>query len=364
VSNSSQSSSERSAAIFYYKNKEQDYIDIIAEAGKTKKETYEEYAKSLIKRIELKDDSLEIKDVTQISSYIGNKTNADEVEKAVIRRILSPLGCTDSKHDGSDNRTNVRLENLNEVKETLKIVSGNQFLETQDQDDLQDLHQTARALKDHIEFVAKNKGVPLVDHEERKEKISNFQPDPRDSELSIALVDLASEAYFFADNIAKIAKKVRKYPIEDPKIDKQRAIETRGMAQMFWGFNQKYLPSLSDDKYAFSMPMWYDVIVKNEQYSKHGAAVKSKVLAVDKDGKPMLDKDGNPMYRPLTREVVGDNLEETVEDMKRVAMSMDIMACLAGLVKWHDIEGKVINYTASRRIRVHDKLSETAFGAD
>jgi hypothetical protein len=358
--NSSQSNAERSAAIFYYKNKEQDYIDIIEREGKTVRQTYEEYANSLIKRIELNDDTLEIKDKSQISSYIGKKTKATESQKGYIREILGPLGCTDSKHDGSDNRSEQRLENLNKdkIKETLKVVSGTQFLQTVDEDGLRDLHQQAKALKDHVEFVAKEKGTALVDHKERDPKVSNFKPDARDSELSIALVDLASEAYFFADNIAKIAKKVRQYPIEDPKIDKQRAIETRGMAQMFWGFNQKYLPSLSDDKYAFSMPMWYDVIVKNEQYSKHGAAVKSKIQAVDKDGN-FTDE-----YRPLTREAVGDNLEETVEDMKRVAMSMDIMACLAGLVKWHDIEGKVINYTASRRIRVHDKLSETAFGAD
>ena len=50
--------------------------------------------------------------------------------------------------------------------------------------------------------------------------------------------------------------------------------------------------------------------------------------------------------------------------MKALSKALDIYAWWLGLVEWHDDYGEVSQRVADRRIREHDKLSESAFGSD
>ena len=361
MSVTSKPSAERTTRLSYLQAKEIDHVEFIVNSEGSIKQHSVDWETETWERIDLKDNTLllngvQITDKKDTSQYIKQKLRqrgCDEGYVDTITRFLKPESIRDwnlGEAFRNSKPTHVGFENLNPVPlEQLK---------EQDNEQLRDFISTSKANLDHALFEATNRGLAVVDHDERDPKISNYKPDPMDTDFSISLIDLASRVYTFGDIVAKLAKKVRMYPIHDMNINKQRALETNRLAQMFHGLEQKYLPSLTDDKYAFSEQMWYDVLVKHEQYSKHGAAVKSKVQAVDEKGN-YIDE-----WRPLTREVVTDNLEETVEDLKRVQTSNVLMAAIQGWVDWHDVDGKVINYIASRRIRVHPKLSETAFGAD
>lgn len=273
---------------------------------------------------------------------------------AYIREILGPLGYTDSKHDpnkfNSGTEDNLSSENLNATPlEDLKRL---------DNEKLRTFIKKSKADTDHALFEATNRGLAIVDHDERESKTSTELPQELETDHYFALLDLASQSQEFTDNILAIAQKAKQFPITDPEKNKQKAIQTRAFAQFFYGYNQRMLPSLHDLKWAFSDWEWFNTLIKEEQFSKHGAAVKSKVKAVDKEGNETGDD------RPLTRERISDVKEELWHDMQDVALSMDIHAWLTGLIEWHDIEGQVSQRVAQRRIKLSPKLSSTAFGAD
>jgi len=115
---------------------------------------------------------------------------------------------------------------------------------------------------------------------------------------------------------------------------------------------------MKDEKWAFSLYEWFNTLVKEENYSKHGAAVKSKVESIGADGKP------TGKLRPLTRERVGDVKEKYWKDMQEFGDALNIYAWWLGLVKWRDIASQLTQRIADRRDRLAPVLSETAFGAD
>jgi hypothetical protein len=369
VSNSSQPHrAERTAKLTHLQSKEQDHIEFIINTDKSIKQHCEEWESETWQRIDLKDDTLSITDKKDTSQYIKHKLRERHCNENYIDYITVFLK-PESKRDwnlGEGFRNSKPLdqglENL--IEEYFRLNSTIRNLEhliqlgSTDKERFRELDATLHVLLDRVHFVAKKLNITLVNHDERGEKISTELPPELETQFYFALFDLYQESDIFNENVLKIAKKVKVFPITDKKKNELRALQTRAFAECFHGLNQRILPSLKDEKYAFSEFEWYNTLVKEENFSKHGAAVKSRVEAVDKDGKP------TGQYRPLTREAVGDNKEEVTKDLERALVSFDVFAWLHGLVQWHDIEGQVAQRVAMRRIKLNPKLSETAFGAN
>jgi hypothetical protein len=348
VSNSSQATAEE----YYLTTEINDIKRYLRETGETQKAKIKKWAENLERLYEIGKSSVP---VNQISTHIRNQA-ADELHynHYQIEYITEVLP---SKYKNNDDAEHGAIGgSVNQAKYNLAAIPLEQ-LKKLDNESLRTFIKKSKADADHALFEATNRGLAIVDHAERDAKISTELPQELETDFYYSLLDLADQSKEFTDNILAIAQKVKQFPIKDEASNKQKALETRAFAQFFYGLNQRMLPSLHDLKWAFSDWEWFNTGVKEENFSKHGAAVKSKIRGVDKDGNPTDD-------RPLTRERVGDVKEELYKDMQDVALTFDIGRCLMGLVAWHDIEGQVAARVADRRIRLSPKLSSTAFGAD
>ena len=348
MQNSSHSTAETTSEAYYLETDIQQIKQYLAESGETQKLKIRKWADNLKRLYEIGKSETPI---NQISSRIRSEAQ-NELHWTIeqVRYVTDVLDSEFKDHSNDTRSVNRPLENLNSIPlEELKTLTD---------EELRAFIKKAKADADHALFEATNRGLAIVDHDEREEKVSTYLPPELETDHYFALLDLAAQAQEFTDNILSIAQKAKQFPITDKEKNKEKAIQTRAFAQFFYGYNQRMLPSLHDLKWAFSDWEWFNTGIKEELYSKHGAAVKSKVAAVDKDGKETGDD------RPLTRERVGDVKETLWQDMQDVALSMDIHSWLVGLIKWHDIEGQVAQRVAQRRIRLSPKLSSTAFGAD
>ncbi len=153
MSDSSQiGNAERSAAIFYYKNKLNENKDNILrhEADpyivnwRTRKGEY------LLERGEIYEKLHELGEYDKPLDTISAQVTDDlvswgleaDIEGRHVRRVLPEKYKNKSQQRFGDSNTGGQMSaDPQKVKETIKVISGTQFLETVDNEGLRDLHQ-------------------------------------------------------------------------------------------------------------------------------------------------------------------------------------------------------------------------------
>jgi hypothetical protein len=210
-----------------------------------------------------------------------------------------------------------------------------------------------------VETAAKKYRTKLILPKQQKpDIISTKKALPNKCESYYAAVDVYNEIETKHKHFwLKLANKLEEYPATpagEPitKEDKTVARYLRGKLETLIA-ESKMLASFVDDKYAFSLWHWFKVLVDEDNWGKHAAAVMNKI-------KPVGDTEKD---RPLTRERVGDVKERYWEDMKKFSKGMKWAAWWQGLAEVWDEKFKVPR-NADRRNREAPKLSETSIGAD
>lgn len=353
---------ERSAALFFYKNKENDYLDILRENEKTIKQTVIDYAISLAKRISLEDKDLEIKTEGEISGYIQRKLKSRcEWTENQIHHVPDYLEkypqYKDKSHTPLSPSTG-RLENLKpRAIEVLKILAQGETLSEIAKDDPEfsrEIDKYASNIKSRNREAADDNNVAIVGHEERETKVSTWHPTPGKSEIHYGAGEVYNALLTFTKNWKGVVDKTFQFPPNDTEHDREVGNQLLAFAEAIDGLNL-LLPPLKDEKWAFDKTEWWRTMLKEEEFSKHGAAVKSKV-EIYKDGKPTGE------FRPLTRERVGDVKEKLFKDLEKTCNSINIFMWIFGLGEWRNVKSVMSHQIAERRDSIHDKLSEKAIG--
>jgi len=216
------------------------------------------------------------------------------------------------------------------------------------------LFQNLELTKQKAKETAEQYGVYInLEEQEDKDVISTLKPEAFKCEAHRAAVDVynALISNKYDDFWKKLAEKLEAYPITDKEEDREVARFIHGKLTALES-ESRMLASFTDDKYAANFWRWCKVLVDEEGYGKHAAAVKNKINPKGPTVKP----------RPLTRERVGDVKEKYWEWMKEFGEGMEYTAWWVGLANIWD-EKYHMPYNADRRNREAPKLSETAFGS-
>ncbi len=214
--------------------------------------------------------------------------------------------------------------------------------------------------KEHAEELIKEKGIAYTPTtQQKKDIISTIPPNPQKGEAWNACVEVynALNENKYVESWLKLAQKLEKYPPEDKKEDVEIARFLKAKLQSIES-ESRMIRSFTDDKYAFSLWQWCKVIVDEDDYGKHAAAVKNKVNPKQGPGGPGVTK----KPRPLTRERVGDTKGDYWDYMKELSKAMEYDCWWKGVAEIWD-EQYHAPYNADRRNRESPKLSETAFGS-
>lgn len=278
-----------------------------------------------------------------------NEFGWSEGQIAYIREILAPLGY--SRDYDNSNLGKPRLENLN--IDVLKDFIDVDKIKSLEKDKKQELFKVVKVIEDRVRNVCDDEHIPLVGHDERDPKVSTNKPIPGKSEIYYAVDDVYEEAKVLVKNLEGVRDKVFQFPPTTKEADREDANKIRSLAVMFSALN-KFLPSLKDEKWSFSKWQWCDTAVKEEIYSKHGAAVKSKVEIIDETGKP------TGRFRAKTRERVGDTKEEMYKFMQEFSTMMKTYAFWMGFADWRDVHSEINGRIAERIERLSPKLSEAS----
>jgi hypothetical protein len=223
--------------------------------------------------------------------------------------------------------------------------------------------------KEHAEEIIKQKGIPYTPITPQKKGVeSTIPPDPEKGKSWNACIEVfnALNENKYIESWLKLANKIEKYPPGEMingemVLTKEDDVE---IARFLMAKKQsivsesRMLASFIDDKYAFSLWRWCKVIVDEDDYGKHAAAVKNKVNPKQGPGGPGVTK----KPRPLTRERVGDTKGNYWDYMKDQADAMGYDCWWKGVAEIWD-EQYHAPYNADRRNRESPKLSETAFGS-
>lgn len=313
---------------------------ILAELYKPKAERIKKYAETLAERIELNDPMLDIREKTQISTYIRRKYRESGIAESTINNISRELA--DEYKNKAFEREQVQLGSglIAEVNgdqmsaDIKKPVKQMDNLELQETDDM--LREKEARLKAELARVRDIKEEVYGTAAERHYSlegmksgvISTPQPGNKDTEFSNELIELGN-------CIIEVGRKAIQFPPNS-----QDAIRYAKAVRTYITI----LRPLTDLKFTKGTREWLNTTRKEDIMGKHGAAVKSSARAAITGEE-----------RALTREQVGDKKEQVLEQAIEILNSEYL---LEALEDWHD--RYVEPYIAQRKVDLHDTLSEKA----
>jgi len=318
--------------------------------NKKKTEFYRDWAKALERRLELGEEIEGLEEVKDISGYIRD---------IKAKKGYSVFELDYVSHHLAEKYKRVYIKLSGDSFENLqqrgrKTAINQLYEEAKDPETFRKNYNAAKAELNHREFVADQCGIAIVDHKEKTPVISTDLPIPGKSETYYAAYEVAESLEAFKKNWDGVVKKLQEFPIKDKKADRRSARFLRSFVNLVDGYG-RLLPSCKDEKYAFTLYKWFEVVANEEAWGKHAAAVKAKIKPVGETIKKL---------RPLTRERVGDAKQRYWADMQAFGKAMNVHALFIGLVEWRDNYGEMTQRGADRRNRLSPTLSETAFGAD
>jgi hypothetical protein len=265
------------------------------------------------------------------------------------------------------------LDELNDPS----IVSG------LDAEKLQDAHERIITAKYFVEKEADEKGIALVRHyKPREKKITTRKPKSRESNMHLAAVELYNSLSKLTKNWYDVVDKINQYPPTDRVFDGNTAFKLKQFKKTIDNVN-KFMQSLSDERYIFSLYEWVMIEIKENRQSefelpfftinskvkhqldKYYSGSKPIVMATDENGNAILDKKGKPVYRPMTHKNIKYRLEKKNEEISELInsvkeMSKILLTIMYELSKWRDDKSQFKNAIATRIIEAHPKLSESA----
>lgn len=367
---------ERSAAIFYYRKKLDDNLDDFRrhEADPSRLSWLDRKGVLYLERLEIYDKLRDLGDYKEPQNTIARKA-IDDIHEALgedaeyndgyLLRI-APKKYKDESHNRNPEGKNQYSNQTTKVdiKETIKVLSGKQVLDTLNPDDLREINKLGKILKERSEFVADTKGIALVDHTEKQEKVSTPKVTPGKSEIYYAQVDAREAADEFAMRMKDMEDLMFEEPPNKATKEEQREITNtiRNFTQFLNGMN-KLIKSCTDRKHSFSMWKHAEMQVTMETGFKHQAAKKAAIPIVDEDGEPVIDeKTGLQKVRYMTRERVSDSRQDTFEWMKQMSAGMESFAIWKAYIEYRDKATDLNNRIAYRKDGLHDKLSDASIG--
>lgn len=346
--------SEQSAAIFNLENLIRDCKHYLKESGHLQKDKIITWAESLEKLgktpthlicSQMRDEARREFGWTRGQlEYIGEVLSGKEYDKF-----------KDHKNDNvTERHDNMALEILN----NLKRLREKEILDTIDKDMMQSIHEEIEAAENDVESYGTKKGWVWVNNslDDDDEVVTTETVPSGQSEVYYATRELREDYEEGAKYLKGLEEKEYDNPptADKKEQDKEAAVKIRSLSILLRPLNKLYR-SCKDEKYSFSLWQHADMQVKEEIYSKHGAAVKSKIEIV-RNGL----KTGE--FRKMTRERVGDSKEEVKKWMDDMTGAMRSFACWMGFIEWRDNLTDLNGRIAARKRDLEDKFSEKAIG--
>lgn len=298
------------------------------------KERIKKFADTLAERIDLKDPMLDITEKKQISAYIKQKYREHEVPEGIVHNVNNHLPdeyknkALEREHviEQQTNGTNFSTDSTPEIKklDNLRLQDRDEFLE-----------ERRKKLKAEMALVNDEQAILHEEASERRlslpsmrsQVISTPKPQAGDTEFSTALIDIANL-------YQEVARKVIEFP-PSPQDAERYARAARTHIQILTPF--------TDLKYTKGPKGWLKTILDFDAWGKHAAAVKNAVQTP------------SGVNRPLTREQVGDKVEEVLQGAIDMIESDHLLKSLS---EHH--ERYIEPHVAQRKVNLHDTLSEKA----
>jgi len=189
-------------------------------------------------------------------------------------------------------------------------------------------------------------------------KISTWRPEPDKSEMYYSAGEIHVELFEFLKNWKKVVDRLHEYPPTDDKVDLETANRLLVFADVVKCLNL-FLPSLVDQRQAYCKMAWWRILLDERQYTKHAAAMKNKIEIIE-NGKP------TGKFQAVTNKSINKKKEKIARDYEETEQITTVpkmwLEWMNGLVQWREVESKMGGSIAARRAKLHDKLSESAFG--
>lgn len=307
--------------------------EILREMAKVKEEKVKKYEETIAQRIELADPMLDITDPEHISSYIRRKYREHGVQESLLGYMD---GWVEPEHKSQEiavttvdngDGTQTVMESYEKPIDRLdskELVEKDEWISEQQKK----LKAELKRLADIQELVySKAEETNLELPSMKDDVISTPLEESENNEFANALIKIGNN---FID-IGQTAQKVKLSP-EDAKAYSE--------ATKIW---LEILNSSSDLKNTKDTKQWIETMKIYEDFGKHAAAVKAGVVTI------------NGVKRPLTREQVGDKVQEVFDAAIKI-LDMDHLLKTLSEYRQKYVEPRV----AQRKVDLHSKLSERA----
>lgn len=328
---------DRSNILFFLRKEENQRIQAIADSVKTLKATYIEYAKDLVTRINLKDETLEITEYKQISSYIKKKLRQVGIDENKIHYVDD---CFDEYPEFKDHKYD-KLTKGGSVNRSLENLDlDTEVLETLSPEKLKEVIRFYRTMKLKAEDVANEKGIAFVDKVE----------DQPGFLIQKAMSDVINESEDITDRLADLTDNWNSKYKMDERLSKMKPEEREEFTlfirafTLFQDFMNDLLASCTDLRYSFSLWKLSELVADVEKMGYGYAREKHKIEMIDKNGV----KTGQ--YRKVTVKGIKKMTPEVYEFMKKAVIGMKCYAWLTGQCELDDIRVELNEYLDKRDI--------------
>jgi len=206
----------------------------LAESGETQKIKIRKWADNLKRLYEIGKSDVPIDQISgHIAQVASTELHWNESQLAYIRKCLDEEFKDSSKANVGSSDTSIALENLN-------VVPGD-VLKSLDDEQLRQFIKVQGTNEDHALFEARDRGLAIVDHSERRPKEETNPSTPGKSESYYAGDDVLKEGKLFIEEFEGVVSKIFDNPPKDKQQDREIATKIRSLAVMFSGF-RKLLP--------------------------------------------------------------------------------------------------------------------------
>lgn len=206
------------------------------------------------------------------------------------------------------------------------------------------IKETKSRLRDEqnqLEDIIKENNIALVGEELEKHE-STEKPEAKVTVFYTAIDDSVQSLTRLVNTLEQLKEKVKQFPPEEEDAPKYAKAYGDFMTELVDGINE-FIKPIKDEKWTQSWPEWFKTALLEVYHGKHAAAKMSAALSF------------KGVFRPLTREQVGDTKERVFEQaldyVKNVAM-YDL------LTDYHNkyIRPRILD----RKLRLSPKLSDNA----
>jgi len=360
---------ERSAKLHTLSLRENDQLITIVEnlngAGdkiKAANERYIEYAKDLAYRIDLKDETLPIKEYKEISGYTVKKLRERGLDENKVHYVYDALKdypeFKESKYNNNRGSVNRPLENLN--PNSLSKQQIQTFVESLDKDQVQTFDEELQSIAIRRKIALSREPESIHDiAKQYEQKISindiNITSEIDDKSIQVNFNKLIKSLSLFRDNFVKINKKMEKYPLTDDNIRRELNYYILDVETRIDAINN-VLQSLADDKGTLSPARWW--LMKGFLQDITIGGLASMLKQTTLSGKPK---------KPTTKGIKKADTKKFENYQKAVdftEFALSIRTLIYHLNNWYDCSSLYPNVRITHKVQLHDKRSEARIPDD